>query len=207
MLVDPTGYITEEEIDRFNNGTLSLGAYSYLMWCTYNYYLADTKDERTIWSSAADEFRASGYTDAGDGAWNAVINNNIQIRPSGDAVSMEEHFFRNKLNLEFSYDDLMKLNEILPNDMKWYIENADTFHQNHTVDGKDNIKYVSGDGHFEIVYNGNYEIQNQYNNPYDMGTYNYYSPTTEAIQHGKYDVTPYLQYGNIYNPNRVVIIL
>lgn len=93
LRMDPTGYITEEESNRFNNGTLSLGAYSYLMWCTYNYYLADTDAERQIWNSAADEFRASGYTDAGDGAWNAVINNNIQTRPSGETVSMEEHFF------------------------------------------------------------------------------------------------------------------
>ena len=206
MFVDPSGYITEKERDRFNNGTLSLGAYSYLMWCTYNYYLADTDAERQIWNGAADEFRASGYTDAGDGAWNAVINNNIQTRPSGETVSMEEHFFRNELNLEFSYADLMKLNERLPDNMKWETVVA-TLHQNNTVNGKENIKYVSADGHFEIVYNGYNEIQNQYNNPDDMGTYNYYSPTTEAVQHGIYDVIPYWQYGNVYTPDKVVFIL
>ena len=206
MYVDPSGYITDDEINSFNNGTLSLGAYSYLMWCTYNYYLADTVSEREMWSSAADEFRASGYTDAGDGAWNEVINNSIQTRPSGMSVSMEEHFFRNELNLEFSYDDLMKLNERLPENMQWGEVESD-FHQHHTVDGKKNIKYVSADGHFEMVYNGYNEIQNQYNNPDDMGTYNYYSPTTEPVQHGIYDVIPYLQYGNVYTTDRVVFIL
>lgn len=80
----------------------------------------------------------------------------------------------------------MKLNDILPENMKWG-EVTSTLHQHHTVDGKDNIKYISADGHFEIVYNGNNETQNQYNNPDDIRTYNYYSPTTEIVQHGEYD--------------------
>lgn len=103
-----------------------------------------------------------------NGAWNAVVNNNVQTRPDGGgSMSIKERFFRNKLNLEFSYDDLMKLNDRLPENMKWS-EVTSTLHQHHTVDGKDNIKYVSADGHFEIVYNGNNETQNQYNNPDDI---------------------------------------
>ena len=65
------------------------------------------------------------------------------------------------------------------------------------VDGMENIKYVSADGHFELIYNGNNELLTQDNNPDDMGTYNYYSPVTNKMLHSYYDVIPYFEYGNV----------
>lgn len=53
-------------------------------------------------------------------------------------------------------------------------------------------------GHFEIVYNAYNEIQNMYNNPDDMGTYNYYSPVDWEL-HFIYDMLPYYRYTNVPN--------
>lgn len=200
MFVDPSGNITEEEMQMYENNELSPGAYSYLMKLTYNYLLADNDNDRNYYNKLADDFRKTNYTKTEFGGWNFIISN-MKSRPSGGKVEEWEHYYRNNLNIEFSYDELMKLNEKLPDNMKWTTVVA-SFHQNHTVDGKENVKYVSGCGHFEIVFNARNEIQNQYNNTDDMGTYNYYSPTSHAINHTIYDVRPYSKYKNVPNNAR-----
>ncbi len=201
MFVDPSEYITEEEQQMYENGEMSPGAYSYLMKLTYNYYLADTDEDRRYFSELAEQFRATNYTSTPFSNWNFIISN-MASKSSSGTVSKWEHYYRNNLNIEFSYDELMKLNERLPENMKWTDDVAADFHQNHTVNGQDNIKYVSADGHFEIVYNANGEIQNQYNDTDDMGTYNYCSPESDPIGHVTYDIVPYMAHGNVPDTQR-----
>lgn len=119
-------------------------------------------------------------------------------KPSNGVVTEWEHYYRNNLNLEFSYDELMKLNQRLPEDMRWETVAA-KYHQNHKVNNKANIKYVSGCGHFEVVYNDNKEIQNRDNNTDDMGTYNYSASNKASGWYGHYiyDMLPYDDYGNV----------
>lgn len=61
---------------------------------------------------------------------------------------------------------------------------------------------MSYDGFFELLYNGKNILQTESNNPEDMGTFNYYSPTSETDGHRIYDVEPYgyfngNKYGNV----------
>lgn len=172
------------------------GANSYLWKLTYDWWLADSKEEKKTIESQANNFRKSGYTDTGDEKWNNIIKK-MDARPSNFKINEDEHFFRNELNIEYSYGDFWKIQMRLPEEYKWSKVIAD-YHQNHTYNGKPNIKYVSSTGSFEIVFNANRELQTSSNNPDDMGTYNYYEPRgTTIIEHGIYDVVPYKKYGNI----------
>ena len=54
---------------------------------------------------------------------------------------------------------------------------------------------MSYDGIFEAVYNKQGILLTEYNDPQNMGTYNYGNPDN-WLAHGIYDVAPYLRYGN-----------
>lgn len=149
----------------------------------------------------ADDFRATNYTttnglypnvDEGIKYMSKKPNNWGGIIP----LSINEHYFRNELNIDLSWEEFQILNERLPDNMKWTTVIAD-LHQNNIVNDKKNIKYVSADGHFELIYNGNNILLTSKNNPDDMGTYNYYSPINKKICHVYYDVIPYLEFGNV----------
>ena len=147
------------------------------------------------------------YTDTGNDYWNWTLTQ-MSSRPSGVdfIMSMDDHYFRNDLNIQFQWGDFQKLNSKLPEDLKWEIEALANYHQNHTVNGEKNIKYISACGHFEMVFDANHTLLTKTNNPDDMGTYNYYSPKKSPAQHIAYDVLPYYQYGNIYTRGMVVLV-
>ncbi len=199
--VDPSGKITQKEMDMFENGEMSPMAYSHLMNLTYQWILADTQESKDTYHKFAEQFRLNNYKTT-NGEFKYVDDGIkfMESRPDDWAgiipLSMREHFFRNKLNLNFTWEQFEKLSERLPNNMKWEKVIA-SFHQNHIVNGRENVKYVSPDGHFELVYNDNHELLTEYNNPDDMGTYNYYSPIKNEVKHTYYDVLPYLDYGNV----------
>ena len=140
--VDPWGNITVEEQLMYENRQMSPGAYSYLMTCTYQYYLADTNEDRAVYSQLADEFRNSGYTTTPFESWNNIISG-MGSKPTNGSVSEWEHYYRNNLNIEFDYGTLYKLNSRLPDNLKWREEELATYHQNHTVENRPNRKYVS----------------------------------------------------------------
>lgn len=195
MYVDPWGYITEEEQEMYENGEMAPGAYSFLMVCTYYYYLSDTQEGKNWWNEQAQNFRNSNYTDTGNEYWNWVISE-MPERPSGEYISREEHFFRNNLNIQFEWDDFQLLNERLPENLKWRelpIEQSLL----HKFGQINNRKYVSSCEHFEAVYTKNNKLVDEQYWSINMGTYNYYGPSQPA-EHKKYDVDPWIEYfGNI----------
>ena len=199
MFVDPSGYIYDYEQDMYENGEMSPGAYSFLMVCTYQYYLSDTQEGKDWWNAQAENFRNSGYTDTGNEYWNWTLTQ-MDSKPSGEEISEEEHYFRNCLNIQFEWDEFEKLNERLPEDLKWrelpwYQSIFHKFSLDTAWQGN-NRKYVSACEHFEVVYTKeNYLVDEEFNSTY-MGTYNYYGPT-QAEEHKKYDVDPYFEYGNV----------
>ena len=65
-----------------------------------------------------------------------------------------------------------------------------------TPDGIFNPKYVSADGHFEVVLTRSGVILDENTDYVNMGTYNYYSPHNQAALHVQYDVDPYNRWGN-----------
>ena len=78
-----------------------------------------------------------------------------------------------------------------------YFENWDdnvsaNCHQFTSAD-KNNKKYVSQDGHYEVIYDVNYNLVLD---PKDVGTYNFISPNKDPLGHFIQDVIPWLLYGN-----------
>ena len=192
---DPSGYITQEEIDMYENGEMAPMAYSYLMNLTYQWYLADTEEDRELFHQWAEEFRATGYTTT-NGFFTSV-DEGIAYMPSipTETLSQEQHFYRNKLNLRIQWNDYLKLQERLPDHLQW--RELKKFRENgfHRIERFDNRKYVSACEHFELVYTSENELVDERFSPMDMGTYNYYG-LTQADKHTKVDVVPWIKWGN-----------
>jgi hypothetical protein len=72
-----------------------------------------------------------------------------------------------------------------------------TYHQNNIADWEQaNIKYVAQDGKKEAVFDYHWNV---ILNDEDLGTYNFFSPTTNAIKHIRYDVKPWEEWWNTRN--------
>jgi RHS repeat-associated protein len=193
--IDPSGHITQEEMNMFESGKMAPAAHSYLMNLTYQWYLADDKESKDSFEYWANDFRKNNYLTT-NGLFKDV-DENIKFMSSlpTDELTEEQHYFRNKLNLHFSWDQFQKLQERLPDELKWK-ELPFSQAAFHKFTGINNRKYVSSDGHFELVYNKDNVLLNENNNPADMGTYNYYGPDDKE-NHTKYDVVPWLNWLNV----------
>ena len=119
MFIDPSGKITEEEQKMFEDGEMAPMAYTYLMKLTYNWYLADTQEEKDMWHKKVEDFRASGYTDTGNKELNDAIKFMSRLPQEGEELTKEQHYFRNKLNIQMSWDDFQKLQSRLPDNLKF----------------------------------------------------------------------------------------
>jgi hypothetical protein len=62
--------------------------------------------------------------------------------------------------------------------------------------GEYNLKFVSADGHFEIIYNKDGKKITQEGDPKNMGTFNYADPVLNPRKHSVLDVMPYFIWGN-----------
>lgn len=116
-------------------------------------------------------------------------------------VDMETHYFRNKLNrAPKSLKDMIALNRKLPINKRWTLLGimGSAYH----IQGKDgeyNLKFISCDGFCEAVYNKNGILLDDKTDPINMGTYNYAAGIREMGAHEKYDIAPYLKWGNTPN--------
>ena len=117
------------------------------------------------------------------------------------SVDIETHYFRNKLNRSpKSLKILINLNKTLPVSKRWKllgIKNSSYHIQG--VLGQYNLKFVSYDGFCEAVYNERGILLDENNDPINMGTYNYAAGMSDIKAHGKFDVSPYLKWGNTQN--------
>jgi hypothetical protein len=110
------------------------------------------------------------------------------------------HYFRNKLNitdenltLEVLENSGYKYKGITFKQMPVYSSIFHMFGKN----GLKNTKFVSEDGRFEVVFNSKGKLLTQYNDPLNMGTYNFAGSTTKYKQmHTPCDVIPYKYLGN-----------
>lgn len=192
--IDPTGYITEEEQKMYESGKMAPMAYSHLMNLTYQWYLADDESSKAKYHQWAEDFRANDYKTT-----NGVFPNvdaGIEYMPSAptDSITKEQHFFRNELNLQFSWSTFETLNDRLPDNLKWkelpFEQSA--FHKFGQVN---NRKYVSACEHFEVVYTKENYLVDESFSAMNMGTYNYYGPA-QAQKHTDIDVSPWGKWGN-----------
>ena len=192
--IDPTGYITDEEQKMYENGEMAPMAYSYLMNLTYQWYLANDEASKAIYHQWAEDFRENDYKTT-----NGVFPNvdaGIEYMPTAptDSITKEQHFFRNELNLQFSWETFKTLNERLPDNLKWKelpIEQS-AFHKFGQIN---NRKYVSACEHFEVVYTKENYLVDENFSALNMGTYNFYGPA-QVQKHADIDVEPWLKWGN-----------
>jgi len=126
------------------------------------------------------------------------INHLIDIQ--GGPLTQDEHYLRNKLNYApLSLDDML-LEIKNKNTLNWQLmPPRDSALHMFGLDGEYNVKFVSGNGMFEAVYDKNGVLLNEDNDPINMGTYNYANPTTDVKKHSIYDVAPYYIWGNTKN--------
>ena len=202
------GIIDQAEMDAFENYEMAPASYTYLMRLTYAWYVADSAEEQATLLREANWFRGTGYSEI---YFDSILcideekfNEYIEFMPNlperyDGVVLEEEHYFRNDINIEYSWAIMQKLSSTnIPEAIRWYqmAEGDSALHQHHTSGGA-NTKWASGDGHFEIVYNAEHVVQNAQNNPEDMGTYNF--STDGGIGHYLADVVPWISYGNTKN--------
>lgn len=109
-------------------------------------------------------------------------------------ITMEEHYLRNNLNIQYEWDDFQKLQNQLPENLKWK-KLTSTQSLFHKFGQGNNRKYVSACEHFEAVYTKeNYLVDEKFS-AMNMGTYNYYGPSQTEL-HAKVDVETWGKWGN-----------
>lgn len=170
----------KNEMELFENDKMAPMAYTYIMQNIYNWYLSDNTSDRAMIEANLELFKKTGYKKTGIKFYDEGIEfmpkkPKLPKFPQFKLISQKEHYFRNKLNIEYKWKDFERLNEILPEKYRWkqlkFSEAA--LHQFNAKFGKWNRKYVSFDGYFELVYSYDNRLLNESTDSEDMGTYNY----------------------------------
>lgn len=196
------GIIDNAEMNAFESGKMAPAAYTYLMRLTYAWYLADSVNEQDALLQEANWFRGTGYTDIyfdsilciDEDAFNEFIEY-MPTLPTSE-LTQEQHYFRNNLNIEYNWGTFETLQQKLPDELKrnelpWY---QSVFHKFGQID---NRKYISPNGHFEMVFSEENELVDEAFSPTNMGTYNYYGPNQDKSLHTDYDVITWAKWGNV----------
>lgn len=125
-------------------------------------------------------------------------------------MDIETHYFRNKLNrAPKTLKELLGINKKLPVTQRWRLLSirSSTYHIQ-GPDGEYNVKFLSPDGYCEAVYNKKGVLLTEENDPVNMGTYNYAAGIPAKGAHSKFDVVPYLKWGNTLNsPQKCVDLI
>lgn len=123
------------------------------------------------------------------------------IDSKGGVVSKKEHYFRNQFNrAPKTLNEMISTINSGSGLFNWQLATPeDTMFHMYNKDGEYNIKFVSADGLFEAVYNKKGILLTDKNDPENMGTFNYGSPTLFKYKHSTYDVLPYFVWGNLKN--------
>lgn len=102
------------------------------------------------------------------------------------------HYLRNRLNKDLPQND----EDAAKRGWRKLSAKDSSMHQFHREDGVKNSKWVSPDGHREVVFTGKGENQHITDDPRDQGTYNFFDPKKHPIGHATLDVLPYMLWGN-----------
>lgn len=102
------------------------------------------------------------------------------------------HYLRNKLNKDLPQNDA----DAKEKGWRKLSDKDSSMHQFHKEDGVKNSKWVSPDGHREVVFTGKGENQHITTDPRDQGTYNFFDPKKYPLGHAVFDVMPYVVLGN-----------
>lgn len=113
-------------------------------------------------------------------------------------IDEKTHYFRNELNrAPANLDELIKLNLNSIPSKRWQLLSVrNSLYHMQGTEGIYNLKFVSPEGFCEAVYNRHGKLLNERTDPVNMGTFNYGAGINEKNAHSKYDVDPYLEWGN-----------
>ncbi len=138
-----------------------------------------------------DKIKEEYWDESWDKYWDVYCEKFNEYVTMHVSVNEDLHYFRNNLNVIYDW-------EMVTNSSDWaeMDEKLSALHQhNQNPAGTQNSKWISDNGFYELVFNGYNELQNAENNPEDMGTYNYANPSDD-IGHLRYDVIPWIFFGN-----------
>lgn len=105
------------------------------------------------------------------------------------------HYTRNELNVDLPKNDA----DAAKKGWRKLSSKESAMHQFSQEGGVENSKWVSPDGHREVVFTGKGRKQHITKDVRDEGTYNYYDPQVNPLGHTVYDVLPYIILGNEAN--------
>lgn len=111
------------------------------------------------------------------------------------------HYLRNKLNKDLPMNDA----DAEAKGWRKLSDKDSSMHQFFTEDGVKNSKWVSPDGHREVVFTGKGENQHRTTHAEDAGTYNFFDPKKHPIGHATLDVLPYVLLGNSADDGTTIV--
>lgn len=119
---------------------------------------------------------------------------NTLVTPVSQTIkdTKKAHFSRNDKNVN------LPQNPIDAKELGWtkMSKNNSKLHQHNTKDGVLNSKWISPDGHREVVFSGKGKNATINNTAEDKGSYNIVSPKKSKVGHAVIDVVPYMVFGN-----------
>jgi hypothetical protein len=121
------------------------------------------------------------------------------VDAKGRVSTPEEHYFRNYFDrAPATLADMVNTIRNTSNaPFHWrLLPIRSTLYHMIGTDGEYNLKFLSRDGHFEVVYNKKGQKLSTTLAPWNMGTFNYSSPVDDLSKHAKYDVDTYLRWKN-----------
>lgn len=115
--------------------------------------------------------------------------------------TLSGHYLRNKLNKNLPTNDA----DAKAKGWRKLSDKDSSMHQFFTEDGVRNSKWVSPDGHREVVFTGKGENQHRTTHAEDAGTYNFFDPKKHPIGHATLDVLPYVFLGNSADDSTTIV--
>ncbi len=123
----------------------------------------------------------------------------LLVDAKGGVSTPKEHYFRNNFDRAPATLDEM-VNTICNTENEPFhwrlLPISSTLYHMIGPNGEYNLKFLSRDGHFEVVYNLAGQKLSTTVDPQNMGTFNYSSPVDDLAKHASYDVDPYLNWKN-----------
>ncbi|MCD8214371.1 MAG: hypothetical protein LUC97_01800 [Clostridiales bacterium] len=126
--------VADEVRGRYDAKTIAPAAYSYAMDMFYRFYATNDESVQAECYLQLTTFRDYDYKTTN--GVNPSVDEGIQYmpsRPTSGKISEEEHYFRNTLNVEYSWEEFQAIRERVPERFKWHEENLNAYHQHHMV--------------------------------------------------------------------------
>lgn len=125
-------------------------------------------------------------------SWNFAKQHGVKKPSKIEEKIKDVHYGRQNKNIDLPKNDA----DAEKKGWRKLSSKESAMHQFHKEGGVENSKWVSPDGHREVVFTGSGKNQHITKDSRDVGTYNYFDPNKNPIGHTVADVIPYIILGN-----------